>query len=274
MGRKFGPDGFRKVRQRFLNDLAATLDPVEAHLTTVVFDANDAPGHVPASTRHKGITVLFAVDHDSADERIEDLIAHHSSPKTLTVVSSDHRIQKAATRRKARVLSADEFLTRMDARRNGSGPGDRARGAGPARGPHRPGGRLLARGVPRAGRVGGGPRGLPGRPVVPDRRGARPDRARGRGRVPPPMSPASGSRPSLGPGTPAPGLVEPARRSTACPAAQVPLRTPRQGPKPHESPRIPGEGSAQGRRGRRPRRDRRRRRPTRRPRPTTSSAAA
>ena len=117
MGRKFGPEGFRKVRQRFLNDLAATLDPVDAHMTTVVFDANDAPGHVPASTRHKGITVLFAVDHDSADERIEDLIAHHSSPRTLTVVSSDHRIKKAASRKKAKVLSADEFLTNMDSRK-------------------------------------------------------------------------------------------------------------------------------------------------------------
>ena len=50
----------------------------------------------------------------SADERIEDLIAQHSSPKTLTVVSSDHRIQKAATRKKAKVLSADDFLTRLD----------------------------------------------------------------------------------------------------------------------------------------------------------------
>jgi uncharacterized protein len=114
MGRKFDPAGFRKVRLRFLNDLASTLDPVDAHLTTVVFDANHAPEHVPASSLHKGITVLFAVDNDSADERIEDLIACHSNPKTLTVVSSDHRIQKAATRKKAKVLSADDFLTRLD----------------------------------------------------------------------------------------------------------------------------------------------------------------
>ena len=35
--------------------IEATLGPVEAHLTTVVFDANDAPTHVPASVRHKGI---------------------------------------------------------------------------------------------------------------------------------------------------------------------------------------------------------------------------
>jgi uncharacterized protein len=114
MGRKFDPAGFRKVRLRFLNDLAAKLDPVDAHMTTVVFDANHAPEHIPASTQHKGITVVFAVDNDSADERIEDLIARHPNPKTLTVVSSDHRIQKAATRKKAKVLSADEFLTRLD----------------------------------------------------------------------------------------------------------------------------------------------------------------
>jgi predicted RNA-binding protein with PIN domain len=127
---RLGPEGFRKVRHRFLNDLAATIDAVEAHLTTVVFDANDAPGHVPSSTRHKGISVLFAVDHDSADERIEDLIARHSSPRTLTVVSSDHRIQRAATRRKARVMSADEFLTQMDSRKERKRP--------PATGPAEP----------------------------------------------------------------------------------------------------------------------------------------
>jgi len=114
LGRKLGPDGFSKVRHRFLNDLAATLDPVEAHLTTVVFDAKSAPPDVPSSARHKGMTVLFAVDVDTADERIEALIARHSSPKTLTVVSSDHRIQKAASRRKAKVMSADDYLTRMD----------------------------------------------------------------------------------------------------------------------------------------------------------------
>jgi len=115
LGRRLGPDGFRKVRHRFLNDLAATLDPVEAHLTTVVFDAKTSPPDVPSSTRHKGLTVLFAVDVETADDRIEALIARHSSPKTLTVVSSDHRIQKAATRRRARVVSADDYWTRMDA---------------------------------------------------------------------------------------------------------------------------------------------------------------
>lgn len=117
LGRRLGPDGFRKVRLRFLNDIAATLDPVEVHLTTVVFDANDAPLHVPATARHKGLSVVYAVDNESADERIEELIALDSSPRTLTVVSSDHRIRRAAARRKARVLSADEYWCRLDSRK-------------------------------------------------------------------------------------------------------------------------------------------------------------
>ena len=116
MGKKFGPDAFRKVRARFLNDLAGRLGPVEAHLTTVVFDAAAPPDGFPRQTSHKGIAVVFAVDDDSADERIIQLIAEHSAPKQLTVVTSDNRIRQAATRRKARVLTSDQFLVALDRR--------------------------------------------------------------------------------------------------------------------------------------------------------------
>jgi predicted RNA-binding protein with PIN domain len=120
LGKRFGPDGFRKVRQRFLNDLAAALGPIEAHQTTVVFDAAAPPDDGPRELVHKGITVLFAVDDDDADSRIERLIAHHPSPRTLTVISSDRRIRQAATRRKARVETADAFWSKMEDRRNGA----------------------------------------------------------------------------------------------------------------------------------------------------------
>ena len=81
LGKRLGPDGFRKVRTRFLNDLADALGAVEAHLTTVVFDAADPPGDLPRATTHKGLSVVFAVDDENADERIEQLIAEHSSPR-------------------------------------------------------------------------------------------------------------------------------------------------------------------------------------------------
>ena len=113
MERKFGPDGFRKVRHRFLNDLAAALDPVEAHQTTIVFDAHDPPPGVPGQSHHKGLTIIFAVGDEDADSRLEHLIAHHSAPKGLTVVSSDHRVRDAARRRKAKVVAADEFWERI-----------------------------------------------------------------------------------------------------------------------------------------------------------------
>jgi predicted RNA-binding protein with PIN domain len=118
LGKRLGPDGFRKVRQRFLNDLADALGAVEAHQTTVVFDAAAPPDNVPCEQVHKGITVVFAVDDDDADTRIERLIAQHSAPKALTVVSSDNRIRLAATRRKARIESADDFWSKLEDRRS------------------------------------------------------------------------------------------------------------------------------------------------------------
>ena len=114
VGKALSPDRFRKSRLRFLNRLADALGAVEAHQTTVVFDAASPPDGLPDETSHKGMTILYAVDDDSADSLIERLIAGHTSPKGLTVVSSDHRIRQAALRRKAVALSTDEFLNRLE----------------------------------------------------------------------------------------------------------------------------------------------------------------
>lgn len=117
MGQKFGPDRFRQARQRFLSDLAALLEPDESGKTTVVFDAAAPPEHLPATTKHKGLSIVFAVNDDDADERIEALIAAHSAPRKLVVVSTDLRIRQAASRRKATPMTADAFLNELDRRR-------------------------------------------------------------------------------------------------------------------------------------------------------------
>jgi predicted RNA-binding protein with PIN domain len=114
---RFGPDGLRKARHRFLVDLAAALDPVEAKGTTIVFDAADPPADRPDRQAMKGMEILFAVGDESADARIEALIAAHSAPKSLTVVSSDHRVRIAAERRRARVVTSDAFLSDLDDRK-------------------------------------------------------------------------------------------------------------------------------------------------------------
>lgn len=115
LGRPLGAEGFRKARRRFLSDLAEALDPIDAHQSTVVFDASSAPEHLPDETSFKGITVVYAVDNENADERIEILIAQHANPKQLTVVSSDHRVRQAAVRRKATSLTSEEFLEKLEA---------------------------------------------------------------------------------------------------------------------------------------------------------------
>jgi predicted RNA-binding protein with PIN domain len=116
LGQRLGAERFRKARNRFLNEVAEGLGPVDAHQTTVVFDASTPPADLPRLTTHKGLTVVYAVDDENADARLELLIAEHSVPKSLTVVSSDNRVRQAASRRKARVLSADEFLTFLETR--------------------------------------------------------------------------------------------------------------------------------------------------------------
>lgn len=115
LGKRLGPDHFRKARQRFLGRLARALGAVDAHQTTVVFDAATPPEEFPAVASFQGITVIYAVGDENADARIEQLIAQHPAPKSLTVVSSDQRIRHAAARRKARALTADAFLDQLEA---------------------------------------------------------------------------------------------------------------------------------------------------------------
>jgi len=90
-----------RARKSLLNRLAKALPAEHLPQTTVVFDAKNPPPGAPPEMVYRGITVLFAVAHDEADDLIEELIGKHSTPKKLVVVSSDRRIQIAATRRKA-----------------------------------------------------------------------------------------------------------------------------------------------------------------------------
>jgi predicted RNA-binding protein with PIN domain len=107
-------EAFRRRRRTFLNRLADALGAERASETTVVFDASVPPGDFPLEATYKGMTIVFAVADESADARIEKMIATHSAPKSLSVISSDRRIRQAARRRKARTLAAGDFLDELD----------------------------------------------------------------------------------------------------------------------------------------------------------------
>ena len=117
VGRGLGPGTLERSRRAMLNFIAASLQPSELGRATVVFDAKDAPPGLPRTVRHEGLTVRYASEHDEADELIEELIRADSAPRRLTVVSSDHRIQRAARRRKAIAIDSDQWYAQLIGRR-------------------------------------------------------------------------------------------------------------------------------------------------------------
>jgi uncharacterized protein len=108
-----GKASLEKARLALLNFLAESLDPGDVPRTTIVFDAHDPPWGVPREMRHKGLLVRFAGREEDADSLIEELIRADSAPRRLTVVSSDHRIQRAAKRRRARAVDSDVWYAEV-----------------------------------------------------------------------------------------------------------------------------------------------------------------
>ncbi len=112
-----GPTGLEKARLGLLGMLKhAFAEGSEECL--VVFDAQNAPPGVPNQTFEYPITVRFATGHDEADDLIEELVRKHSVPKKLVVVSDDHRLRQAATRRHASAMSCEQFLELVESRRH------------------------------------------------------------------------------------------------------------------------------------------------------------
>ncbi len=118
VGDAIGAGGtFQRSREALLNFLAASIPEPELVQTTIVFDAADAPPGLPRILTHKGMTVRYASDYIDADALIEQLIAEHHVPRSLLVVSSDHRIQRAARRRRAAFMDSDRWYSELWQRR-------------------------------------------------------------------------------------------------------------------------------------------------------------
>jgi predicted RNA-binding protein with PIN domain len=103
--------GLQGSRDALLRFLARHIEAKELPATTIVFDAAEAPPGLPRTVTHEGMTIHYASEYDSADALIEELIAAHNVPRSLTVVSSDHRIQRAAHRRRAPFVDSDVWFT-------------------------------------------------------------------------------------------------------------------------------------------------------------------
>jgi len=130
-GRGQASSSLERSRTALLNVLAASIPPDELDQATIVFDANQAPPGLPRRVDHGGLTVCYASEYEDADSMIEELIARHHTPRRLLVVSSDHRLQRAARRRRAQAIDSDVWYTELIRQRA-------ARAIGPGKEPPKP----------------------------------------------------------------------------------------------------------------------------------------
>ena len=111
--KQYGPGQFEACRRRLLQGLADRIGEAQRLKTTIVFDAQDAPDGAPSEEVFAEMRVVFSVGTD-ADSVIEQMLLKHSSPRQVLVVSSDHRLQRAAARRQAQWVDSDRFWERSD----------------------------------------------------------------------------------------------------------------------------------------------------------------
>lgn len=110
-----------RARSRLLRFLEGRITSSERERTTIVFDVNRTMAEVSERETIHGMTVLNAIAYPDADTLIEQLIREHSAPKQLVVISSDHRLHKAARVRKAKPIDSEDFyeeLTRKSRKRS------------------------------------------------------------------------------------------------------------------------------------------------------------
>ena len=114
--RKYGPGQLQRCRSQLLRYLAQHLTGAERERTTVVFDAADAPPDLPRHATLESMEVRFASPGKEADDTIEELIAAHSAPRQVRLVSSDHRLQRSVKRRKGLFVDSEVFAAELERR--------------------------------------------------------------------------------------------------------------------------------------------------------------
>jgi predicted RNA-binding protein with PIN domain len=117
-----GRGGLERSRAALCRFVAESLTEAERAGAVVVFDAAGAPPGLPDTLLYAGVKIRFAKGYADADELLEELIAADTAPRRSTVVSSDHRVQRAARRRRARAVDSDVWYEAA-LRKRREGPG-------------------------------------------------------------------------------------------------------------------------------------------------------
>ena len=112
--KNYGSGDLERCRNQMERALQRVLsEPVLAH-TTIVYDAFSSASDINRYQESSGIAVVFAPRGTDADSEIERILKHHSAPTRVLVVSSDHRLHKAASRRRAKCVDSEEFWDSLE----------------------------------------------------------------------------------------------------------------------------------------------------------------
>ena len=114
--RSIGPATLGRSRQHLLRFLESRLSFQERSNTTIVFDVHQLKDEIAPDDSFAQMTIINAVAYPDADTCIEELITKHSVPKQLIVVSSDHRLHRAAQKRKATAIDSEDFFEYLNNR--------------------------------------------------------------------------------------------------------------------------------------------------------------
>jgi uncharacterized protein len=110
LGKGRGGVWLERGRKKLLDLLRDSLDPALLPATHIVFDAYSSSSIATEITSYQEIKVHFSLGYENADALIEKLIREHHAPKSLTVVSSDHRIQRCAKAHRCRFFDSATWL--------------------------------------------------------------------------------------------------------------------------------------------------------------------
>lgn len=103
-----------RCRHQLQLRISEALDTRALGRTTLVYDAFASISDDRRIFRKHGMKIRFAPMGHDADSEIEKLLSKHSAPRQVIVVSSDHRLHKAARRRKARCVDSEIFLQQIE----------------------------------------------------------------------------------------------------------------------------------------------------------------
>lgn len=126
-----GPGDLERRRRRLVQQVASRLDDATSSDAVVVFDAAQGSHDQPSPEELSSpVRVRFSQAGQDADSEIESMLESHGSPRQVLVVSSDHRLHKAARRRRAKCMDSETFweLLESDERTSDLRTRKRARG--------------------------------------------------------------------------------------------------------------------------------------------------